>query len=198
MVLMDKAASGEANLMERMRAGDPDALSEFYELYAGRVLGLSQRILGDGPQAEDVTQEVFLHVWQRAGGYLPLRASPLPWLLAITRNLCIDHLRRQKSRPQTEPWAAADWSRDELLPDPGGSTFDAVALEDQLRRVRQAVAALAPEQQVVIELSYFRGLTRREIAHELRWPEGTVHTRARSALNALRLSLARAGLESLA
>jgi RNA polymerase sigma-70 factor (ECF subfamily) len=198
MVLMDKAASDQDDLMERMRAGDADALSEFYDRYAGRVLGLSQRILGDGPLAEDVTQEVFMQVWQRAGGYAPLRGSPLPWLLAITRNLCIDHLRRRKSRPPTEPWAADDWSRDELLPDPGGSVFDAVALEDQLRHVRQAVAALAPEQQVVIELSYFHGLTRREIAHELRWPEGTVHTRARSALNALRLTLARAGLEGLA
>lgn len=190
----------DTRLMQRVTAGDDAdaALAELYDRYAARVFGVCLRILNEAQMAEDALQEVFVRVWERAHLYDAGRGNFLTWLMGITRNTCIDQLRRLKARPQAaEPPDETDaFSFEESLTDPGSAIPEIAALNERAALVRRALAALTPEQRQVIELSYFRGLTRREIARKLNWPEGTVHTRARLALQNLRLALHQLGLNA--
>ncbi len=186
-------------LMLRVAQHDGDALAELYDLYAPRVFGLCLRIVTEKQLAEDLLQEVFARVWDRAELFQQARGNASAWLMGITRNICIDQLRRQQARPQVvEP--ADDGANsggmpfEESLPDPLGDVPTQAAQRERAALVRRAMGRLNQEQQQVIELSYFRGLTRREIAQKLRWPEGTVHTRARLALQNLRQQLDEMGL----
>jgi RNA polymerase sigma-70 factor (ECF subfamily) len=185
-------------LLQRITQGDGEALAELYDRYAGQVLGLCVRILNERQLAEDVLQEVFVRVWERAHTFEASRGSGAAWLMGITRNMCIDQLRRMRARPQAAEDSAEGDSLpfEESLPDPESDVPERATLNERAALVRRALAALNPEQRQVIELSFFQGLTRREIAKQLRWPEGTVHTRARLALQNLRQQLMAQGLEA--
>ena len=185
--------------MQRLTRGDSRALAELYDRYAAQVMGLCVRILNERELAEEALQEVFVRVWEKAETFEAARGSAGAWVLGITRNLCIDQLRRARVRPQTaEPTSTeADAPPfEETLTDPGADVPTEAASRERARLVRLALNTLSAEQRQVIELSYFRGLTRREIARRLRWPEGTVHTRARLALQTLRQALAEQGLDA--
>ena len=84
-------------LFERMSAGDTTALSVLYDRYAARLFGLASKILNDGALAEDVVQELFMHFWQQSAGFDQRRGQPLPWMMVLCRNRCIDKLRSLKS-----------------------------------------------------------------------------------------------------
>jgi RNA polymerase sigma-70 factor (ECF subfamily) len=191
-----KPGQEDTRLMQRVVAGDDEALAELYDRYAARVFGVCVRILSEAQMAEDSVQEIFVRVWERAQSYDAARGNFLTWLMGITRNTCIDQLRRLRARPQAadQPDEADGFSFEESLTDPNSDIPEIAAFNERAALVRRALAALTPEQRQVIELSYFRGLTRREIARKLDWPEGTVHTRARLALQNLRLELHQLGL----
>jgi RNA polymerase sigma-70 factor (ECF subfamily) len=191
-----KPGQEDTRLMQRVVTGDDEALAELYDRYAARVFGVCVRILSEAQMAEDALQEVYVRVWERAQSYEPGRGSFVTWLMGITRNTCIDQLRRLRARPQAadQPDEANGFSFEESLTDPNSDIPEIAAQNERAALVRRALAALTPEQRQVIELSYFRGLTRREIARKLDWPEGTVHTRARLALQTLRLELHQLGL----
>jgi RNA polymerase sigma-70 factor (ECF subfamily) len=191
-----KPGQEDTRLMQRVVAGDDEALAELYDRYAARVFGVCVRILNEAQMAEDALQEVYVRVWERAHMFDAGRGNFVTWLMGITRNTCIDQLRRLRARPQAaEPPDEIDgFTFEESLTDPAGDVPEAAALNERAALVRRALQALTPEQRQVIELSYFRGLTRREIARKLNWPEGTVHTRARLALQTLRLELHQLGL----
>lgn len=193
---MIKPGQEDTRLMQRVVAGDDEALAELYDRYAARVFGVCVRILSEAQMAEDALQEVYVRVWERARSYDAGRGNFLTWLMGITRNTCIDQLRRLRARPQAadQPDEADGFSFEETLTDTNSDVPEIAALNERAALVRRAMLALTPEQQQVIELSYFRGLTRREIARKLAWPEGTVHTRARLALQNLRLELHHLGL----
>lgn len=197
---MSRSGREDSLLIGRVARRDGEALAQLYDLYAARVYGLCLRILNEPQLAEDMLQEVFVRLWERAHLFEPARGSLSTWLLGIARNLCIDQLRRLQARPQAaEDHAPGDKEAlpfEEWLEDPAADVPEAAALNEQARLVRRALASLPPEQQMVIELSYFGGLTRREIARQLKWPEGTVHTRARLALLRLRQQLDGLGLRA--
>ncbi len=189
----------DGELMQRIAHGDGRALAELYDRYAAQVMGLCVRILNERELAEEALQEVFIRVWEKAQTFEASRGNVHAWLLGITRNLCIDQLRRTRARPQVSEPAGADSdlpSFEESLPDPEADVPGEAASRERARLVRRALNVLSLEQRQVIELSYFRGLTRREIARRLRWPEGTVHTRARLALQTLRQALTAEGVDS--
>jgi RNA polymerase sigma-70 factor (ECF subfamily) len=175
---------------------DGEALAELYDRHGPRVYGLCLRIMSETQLAEDLLQEVFVRVWERAHLFERKRGSVGAWLMGITRNICIDQLRRLQARPQAAEPAPGDDrpSIEETLPDLTPDVPAEAAANERAALVRRAVTNLSREQQLVIELSYFRGLTRREIARRLDWPEGTVHTRARLALQNLRVQLRQLGL----
>jgi RNA polymerase sigma-70 factor (ECF subfamily) len=191
-----KTSLPENDIMQRVVGRDGEALAELYDLYSARVFGLCLRILNENQLAEDTLQEVFLRVWQRAQLFEQSRGSVNAWLMGIARNTCIDQLRRMQTRPQTAEQANGEDALpfEETLPDPNSDVPGLAAAGERAALVRRALASLAPEQRLVIELSYFKGLTRREIARRLDWPEGTVHTRARLALQNLRGRLDDLGL----
>jgi RNA polymerase sigma-70 factor (ECF subfamily) len=167
--------------MSRIRQGDVAALEALYDRYAARMLGLALRILQQRELAEDAVQEAFFRVWKRADSFDPGRGDIFGWLAAIVRNVCLDHWRRQGTQPPL-----VDVAGDLDLPDPEADVAETAAEREERRQVRRALAALPAEQRQVLELSFFGGLTRRDIASRLNIPVGTIHTRARLGLQKLR------------
>lgn len=155
-------------------------MSALYDRYVGAALATATRILGDRSEAEDVLQEVFVRVWDRAADYDTGRGSVAAWLMSSVRNAAIDRLRRRDALRRATEGAAA-----QPRPQPEAGEFP-----DDLKRVTAAVAQLPPEQRAAIELAYFEGLTQSQIAERLKQPLGTVKTRMRLAMQKLRAALA--------
>ena len=160
------------------------ALAEVYRRHGGAVYGLARRVLNDSAEAEDVTQEVFLRLWNEPGRYDPARGSLRSFLLAQSHARAVDAVRSTSSRRQRE-------SRDALRTARG--TYDLqhevwdLAMADQ---VGQAMGALPAEERRAIELAYFDGHTYREVARLLQQPEGTVKSRIRNGMRRMRAALA--------
>jgi RNA polymerase sigma-70 factor (ECF subfamily) len=166
----------DAALIARLRAGDENAMSDLYDRYSGVVYGVALRVLRDATAAEDLLQEVFLQLWRRPQSFNADRGRLAPWLAVIARNRAIDVLRK---RPAEE----------DISELPITSTVD---LEDTalqrlaVDKVRGVVAALPAEQRKALEMAFFEGMTHTEIAAKTGEPLGTIKTRIRSALLAVR------------
>ena len=166
----------DAALIARIGAGDETAMADLYDRYSGIVYGVALRVLGDTTAAEDVLQEVFLQLWRNPGAFDAERGRLAPWLAVIARNRAIDLLRK---RPMED-------DIDEL---PIATSIDLEETSNQklaVEKVRGAMQALPPEQRQALEMAFFEGLTHTEIASKTGEPLGTVKTRIRSALLALR------------
>lgn len=166
----------EAATLRAIARGEEAALGTLYDRYSRPCYAFALRMLGSEPDAEEVVQETFLRAWRSAATYDPARASVSSWLLAITRNLCIDELRRRRRN-------AAPVAIDEALPLPATDRTD-VAAEKALdaERVRAALASLPGEQRSAIELVYYHGLTSNEVGRLLGVPAPTVRSRLRLGL----------------
>lgn len=180
----------EASLRERLIARDERALVELVDLATPWLLGITQGMLADPDEAEEVVQEAFTIAWTRSHLLRDDAPGLIPWLLRIARNRAIDRLRARKrwrlklARTRAyEPEAEAVTPARE--PDeaaaPGWHVHDAV---------HRALADLPDDQRAAVWLAYFRGLTHSEIAEELDIPLGTVKTRLRLAFDKLRAALA--------
>lgn len=177
-------AAEDVEVVQRLAAGDRDAVAELYDRHAARVMGLAVRIVRNSSDAEDVVQEVFSQAWRTAPNYQPTRGTVAGWLLMMARTRAIDRLRSRQTR------------RDAIDgPDPDALAADGAPVPEQLiatqeaSRVREAMLALPAEQRTAIELAYFEGLTQTEIAERTQTPLGTVKTRIRAALTSLRRSV---------
>jgi RNA polymerase sigma-70 factor (ECF subfamily) len=166
----------DAALIARVRAGDESAMSDLYDRYSAVVYGVALRVLGDTMAAEDVLQEVFLRLWRNPQNFDPKRGRLAPWLAVIARNRAIDALRK---RPAEEGIA-------ELPISTGVNLEDAAAQRLAIDKVRAVLAGLPPEQRRTLEMAFFEGMTHTEIAGKTGEPLGTVKTRIRSALLAVR------------
>lgn len=173
----------DAELMALLREQPAAGIAALYDRYGRLVYGVALRVVQDHGAAEEITQDVFVRCWRTAERYRAEQGSLAAWLLAIAHNRAIDELRSRRGKELRRPRAAED----ELPPvlDPG---FDAALLRGDVRR---ALGALPEGQREVIELIFWGGLTRREIAERLRLPLGTVHTRLRLGMEKLREALAR-------
>ena len=183
----------DETLAARVARGDSAALEALYDRYASRVLGLSIKIVSDQALAEDILQETFWRVWQSAGTYQPQLGAFTGWLFRIARNLSIDAYRRRNVRPQAV-MSTREEGDDPLLeqtPDPDMDVAEQAQSILRNRQVRQALASLPSVQRQVIEMAYFNGMTRQEIAEATGEALGTIHTRARLALQKLRGELER-------
>jgi RNA polymerase sigma-70 factor (ECF subfamily) len=182
-------------LVTQVAEGNSNALESLYDRHAATVLGILLKIIGDRPLAEDVLQETFWRVWQSASTYKAERGSFTGWLFRIARNLAIDAYRRRNVRPQV--LNAVDESKSMLdeIPDPDVEVLEQVQSNIQNQQIRISLASLPRVQRQVIELAYFYGMTRQEIAEATGEALGTIHTRARLALQKLREELEKAKLE---
>jgi len=176
----------DETLVIQVARGNSTALEVLYDRYASTVLGISLKVIGDQALAEDVLQETFWRVWQSAGTYQSQRGPFTGWLLRIARNLSIDAYRRRNMRPQTISGAEGSDPILEETPDPDTNVADQAQSILKNRQIRKALAALPTVQRQVIEMAYFYGMTRQEIAEATGEALGTIHTRARLALQKLR------------
>jgi RNA polymerase sigma-70 factor, ECF subfamily len=156
----------------------PPALEGIYQEYAPTVLGYLINVLGDRGIAEDVHQQVFLEVWQRAPGYDPERASVLTWVMTIARSRAIDQLRRRVPEPR-DPGGATALAAD---PDPEASP-DALV---ERWRIAHLLSRLRPEEADLLRMRFYEGLSQSEIAERTGMPLGTVKMRMVAALRRLR------------
>lgn len=159
-----------------MKSGDQSAMAELYDRYSSVVYAVALRVLGDTGAAEDVLQEVFLQLWRNPGAFDSARGSLGAWLAVITRNRAIDSLRRRK--PETD----LDDVMISVAPDLASDADRSRAAE----KVRGVLGTMPAAQRTALELAYFEGLSHTEIAGKTGEPLGTIKTRIRSGLMALR------------
>jgi len=171
----------QRSLERRLKAGDERALAELFDLVAPWILGLALHILHDEDEAEDVVGDVFVQVWRHIDQHDAGRGPLVPWILSIARNRSLDALRRRRRwwRKSAHLGRTQEMDGGDIAPAaPHEATVPGWPLH---REVHAALAALSEEQRRVVVLSYFGGLSHREIAQRLHQPLGTVKTRLRMA-----------------
>ena len=175
----------DGDLAARLKRREHAAMGELYDRYGRLAYSLIYRIVRDVGVAEDLVQETFLRVWNRAQGFDAERGALGPWLLAVARNRAIDYVRSAGGKMAKGALDLEYAERPALF-----INFEADVLsQDQARRVRAALEKLNENQRHVIELAYFEGLSQSEMAERMGQPLGTVKTWVRTALKNLREDL---------
>jgi len=167
----------DESLLAAIARGNVEAFHQLYLRYAGRVLACARHLCRDEALAEDITQEVFTAVWSRAETFRPDRGSAPAWLFTMTPHKLVDHWRRTGKGAQME---ALDDLRHPAQPPEDG---------DLRLSLRKALAHTSPEQREAIQMAYFHGLTYEETAGRLALPLGTLKSRIRLGLRAMRQAL---------
>lgn len=185
---MDYRQLSDEQIMAQIAEGQEAALATLYDKYANAVMGLAFKVVRDRTIAEEIVQETFYRVWDRSLSFHEHKGSFTSWLFRIARNLAIDNLRRQKIRPQA---VGSDQEQEyiERTTTSTANVAEAAWISIKQEKVQTAVTQLPDDQRQVIELAYFNGMTRREIATETGVALGTIHTRARLALQKLQQAL---------
>jgi len=161
-------------------------LAEFYDRAAGPLFSLALRILGEPADAEEVVQDVFVQIWDKAATFDPDMGAPFHWALRIARNRSIDRLRARQRRTRLISELERSAFPATILEQPSTKTH---LEEGEVAAVRSAVGGLPPEQRQAIEMAFFGGLTHMEIAEALNEPLGTIKARIRRGMLKLRESL---------
>lgn len=174
----------DQQLLQRSAAGDAEAIGLLYDRYGQLVFRVALRVLGDRGSAEEVTQDVFLRLWQHADRYRAERGSLVTWLLTVTQRRAIDELRSRRG---------ASRRREVELPEmvPLADDLDLAAALQLRMDLQQALAELPAAQREAIELLFFGGLSRQEIARQTAAPLPTIHTRLRLGMEKLRVIVQR-------
>jgi RNA polymerase sigma-70 factor (ECF subfamily) len=180
-VELDRA--GDGALVVAIGRYHHDALAEAYRRHGGAVHALARRVLGPGPQADDVAQEVFVELWRRPERFDPARGTLRTYLMTVAHARAVDLLRSESARRAREERTARETATAGY--DIEHHAWDLAVAE----QVRGALAGLPPEERRAIELAYFGGHTYREVATMLGQPEGTVKSRIRAGLRRMRALL---------
>ena len=165
----------ERVLLERLSGGDETALVDLYDRYAGFVFGLAVRTLVDRQAAEDVTQDVFVYLWEHPERIEPGRGTLRGFLGTLTHRRAVEAVRREEARRRREARVAQGQAD---VPD----LAEAVVRSDMTGIVRTAIEVLPEAQRRALELAYLDGYTYRQVADVLGIPEGTAKSRLRLAL----------------
>jgi RNA polymerase sigma-70 factor (ECF subfamily) len=186
MAIQSASAAPDIGLLQRIIARDTAALADLYDRHSRLLFSLILRIVRDRGEAEDILQEVFVRVWTRAELYDSRKGGPRPWLVRLARNCAIDRLRARRARdggaglPLDESIADTPSSADIRTPE------DAVLDAERHGTVMNALAGLPAEQRLLIEAAFFEGYTHAELAKRFELPLGTVKTRIRAGMIAMR------------
>ncbi|SFZ81179.1 RNA polymerase sigma-70 factor, ECF subfamily [Devosia enhydra] len=175
-----ETAIDPADLLSRVATQrDRKALAALFDLFGPKLKSMLLKLGADSASAEDLVQETFVSVWRKAHLYSPVRGAPSTWIFTIARNLRIDMLRRQSSKPYVD-YETVDLPSDA----PIGS---ATAEQNQIvARVAKALDLLPEEQREVVRLSFVQEMPHSEIAQRVGIPLGTVKSRLRLAYDRLR------------
>jgi RNA polymerase sigma-70 factor (ECF subfamily) len=176
----------DIELLRRIGNGDCTAFASFYDQYSGLLFSIAVKVLNDTKEAEDVLQEVFMQIWNKADAYNPLLGKPASWAVTLTRNKAIDRIRASQRRSKLMEQATVEAN---VSPDLSPSANEKLHGKENAEMIRSVVAALPPDQRRAIELAFFTGLTQDEIAKNLQEPLGTIKARIRRGMLKLREKL---------
>ena len=166
----------DAELLEAVARQDQQAMATLFDRYSRLVYAIALRVLREPDLAEDVMQDVLFQVWRSPGGFVSQRGSLGAWLAVVARNRSIDVLRKRSHQ---------DLLEDLTLPEPR-SMSRSVDDEYLMTQVRSVVMQLPADQQNSLQMAYFDGLSHSEISERTGTPLGTVKTRIRAGLTAVR------------
>lgn len=175
-------------LLRLITRADEGALGELYDRYGRLVYSMAMNTVGDPALAEEVTQDVYLRIWNKAATYQPAQGKVRTWIASIARYRAIDMVRRLNVRPEGN---LASWAEGEAFNTPDQTNVEEeVEVAQRKQQVRQALTRLPEEQRVALSLAFFQGYSHSEIAEILNEPLGTVKTRIRLGMQKLRQELA--------
>jgi RNA polymerase sigma-70 factor (ECF subfamily) len=179
-------ASGptDASLVARIAVGDERALQTIYERYSPLVYGLARRVTASTANAEEITQEVFVYLWQNPDRFDADRGTLRAFLGALAHRRSVDEIRRNTRRTAREDRVGSDASNLDVI-----EISDDVERSQTAERVRAAVSSLPVQQREAVLLAYFGGCTFRQVAEQLGIPEGTAKSRLRLGLSKLAVLL---------
>jgi len=183
---LDLSDLDDTDLLRMIAQERHDALSELYDRYGRLVYSLAFHILGDGESAEEVTQDVFWRVWEKAETYRAEQARVSTWLTSIARNRAIDVFRQRRVRPEGQ---SISWGMltPNSVPKVEGRTPEEIADRTLVNnQLKEAISSLPAEQRSALILAFFYGYSHSQIAEKLQEPLGTVKTRIRMAVIKLR------------
>jgi RNA polymerase sigma-70 factor (ECF subfamily) len=180
-------APGDADVLQRIRAGDRSAVDDLYERFRRPAFALARRILADDALAEDVLQEVFLSVWRDPAAYDRGRGSVASWLLTVVHHKAVDAVRREESQRRRQARSEEDLALSEPVArrDVDEEAWARVVAE----QVRSALRGLSSPQREALTLAYYGGYTQREVAALTGAPLGTVKTRMLIGMRRLKEAL---------
>lgn len=166
--------------MGRVAAGDRAAFGQLYAATSAKLFGIVLRILRRRDLAEEVMQEVYVKVWQRAGDFQAERASPVTWMATIARNSALDVARRRSHVPIDEAPEAMS------VADPAAPALQQMELGEELQRLSRCIDGLEPDRRDMVRLAYLNGLSREELAQRYGHPAGTIKTWLHRSLKQLK------------
>ena len=178
----------ELDLLARITRRERAAFEELSARYVNILFATAMKFLKQDADAQDVVQDVFIQIWDKAKLYDPSKGKPLTWALTLTRNRSIDRIRAIQRRTRLRD----DFEKETVMDESAGlrEALSGVDASEKGQILRAAVGQLSLQQRRVIELAFFRGLTQSEIAEKLGEPLGTVKARARRGLMKLKELLA--------
>lgn len=174
----------EIALLRQVAGGDRRSFEELYDCFSGVLFSTAYRVLNNQEAAEDVLQDVFIQIWEKAPLYDPALGKPVTWAVTLTRNKAIDRLRATQRRSRLQDGVQRE--SETLAQFDDRSSFDAVASGETSKLVREAVQKLPKDQREAIDLAFFSSLTQAEIAERLGVPLGTIKARIRRGMMKLK------------
>ncbi len=174
-------------LIHKIASLDKNALEALYDRYLTSVYSLAMYMLRHDALAEEVTQEIFLNIWLKAGSFNAARGAPRSWIMSVAHHKIVDLIRsRRRGLTMTDP---AEYETLDLLPSGQISTEDEVEHNLERERIMKAMSVLPEAQREVLVLAYFEGYSQSEMAKKLGQPLGTIKTRVRLGMQKLRTVL---------
>ena len=176
--------AAEIDLLQKIGQGDRRSFEALYDRFSGVLFSTAYRVLNNREAAEDVLQDVFIQIWEKAALYDPARGKPMTWAITLTRNKSIDRLRSTQRRNRLQDDLLHESETVEQFDD--RSSFDALSSVETSGMVRAALQKLSKDQREAIELAFFSSLTQTEISERLGEPLGTVKARIRRGMMKLK------------
>jgi RNA polymerase sigma-70 factor, ECF subfamily len=173
----------DIELLRQIAGGDRTAFAEFYDRHATLMYSVACKILNDPSEAEDVLQEVFVQIWEKAGRFDPKLGRAVSWAAILARNKAIDRIRASQRRTRLAEEAGVE---QDVITQVSETANEAVHGHEKAKLLQSAIGELPAEQRRAIELAYFSGLTQDEISKKLNTPLGTIKARIRRGLLKLR------------
>jgi RNA polymerase sigma-70 factor, ECF subfamily len=173
----------DVELLRQIAAGDCVAFAEFYDRHSTLMFSVASKILNNASEAEDVLQETFLQVWEKAGKFDPNLGRASNWAAILVRNRAIDRIRASQRRTRLAQEAGVEQA---IAAEFSATVNETIHGHEKARLIQTAIVELPAEQRRAIELAYFSGLTQDEISKTLNEPLGTIKARIRRGLLKLR------------